>query len=79
MRYYLIWIWGILRAIYHSPSFLKALLKASWVDKETALTRLRICHSCDKLNIITRQCNICACFISIKVQWNLEHCPLKKW
>jgi len=72
------WIKGISLALLKSPSFFKSILSKK-VAYETALTRLQICNPCDKLDPVTRQCSICTCFVSLKVQYKNESCPLGKW
>ena len=48
------------------------------VPKEVAEERLSICNSCENLTV-TKQCNICFCFIHAKSKYRQEHCPLFKW
>jgi hypothetical protein len=79
LRIIFIWAWGLLKAAWHLPQFLAALLKATPAPIEVAQQRLGTCHACEHLNIITRQCNVCSCFVWLKVQWLEEKCPKGKW
>jgi len=70
---------NLIKAFIHFPKFLKALLKAKQVDVDVALARLAVCLDCPDLDTTTRQCRHCWCFVRLKVQWEDEHCDLKKW
>lgn len=74
-----IWFLAFFKAFLHSPQFILALLKATPAPFETASFRLNVCQNCNELNFITRQCQVCACFISLKVRWLEEKCPNHKW
>ncbi len=73
------YIINYVRAIIRLPFFLKAVLTSKPASLDTAKARLQVCSSCDRLDILTRQCRECWCFIRMKVQWLDEICPLKKW
>jgi len=70
---------GLFHALIRFPIFLKAWVLAKPVSIEIASQRLIICSDCEHLDILTRQCTKCWCFIRRKVQWADESCPLKKW
>ena len=56
-------------------------LKGVWflADKKTKNNRIYICLNCDKLNTTTRQCEVCGCFILVKIQFKKSKCPESKW
>lgn len=70
---------NISRAIIRFPRFLIALIKSKPVSIYIASFRLRICNECDDLDLLTRQCKHCWCFVRLKVQWEDERCPIGKW
>lgn len=45
------------------------------VSKEIKETRLKLCLSCPHLTKITRQCQLCGCFIDVKVLYSKSECP----
>ena len=73
------WLRGLAMAVVHASGFLKALLNAKPSPLETALHRLETCYGCDRLELTTRQCMQCWCFVSLKVRWLDESCPEGKW
>ena len=73
------WAIGLFSAVQHSPQFLRALLNFAPAPLEVARNRLTTCQSCQHLNIITRQCDLCGCFIALKVKWAAEKCPKGLW
>ena len=42
-------------------------------------TRLAICEKCPSLIKSSKRCAECGCFVSAKVQFEFEECPLEKW
>lgn len=73
------WIKNLSKAAVRLPSFILSWIKAESVPLEKAQDRLFICHNCIDLDHITRQCSHCWCFVTKKVQWAGEECPLGKW
>ena len=41
--------------------------------------RLEICEKCPSLIKPSKRCAECGCFVSAKVQFEFEECPLEKW
>jgi hypothetical protein len=74
-----IWIWGLMRAAWNFPYFIAAWMKAIPAPIEVSKKRLETCHACEHLNVVTRQCDVCACFVWLKIQWVDEKCPKGKW
>jgi hypothetical protein len=70
---------NLLRAFVRLPFFLYALARARPVSFETASARLALCSECEELDLLTRQCKKCWCFVRYKVQWEKEKCPEGKW
>ena len=50
-----------------------------FVDKDIAQERYDICKSCDRFLKLTKQCEVCACFMNFKVKFKDTECPLGKW
>jgi len=52
-----------------------------FATKEQRKERLKICNSCDKMNITlgVANCSECGCLIKTKVTQNIKDCPLGKW
>lgn len=70
---------NFLRAAIRFPIFLWAWIRAKPVSLEVASYRLRLCCDCEELELFTRQCRKCWCFVGLKVQWKAEKCPIGKW
>ena len=49
------------------------------VTPEKAKERLGICMKCPELIKATKQCGSCLCFVSYKVLYLQEKCPIGKW
>lgn len=53
--------------------------------KDQILFRYNICLSCDKFDIVRKECGVCGCNINNKkvflnkLAWADQECPLKKW
>lgn len=73
------WLINIFKAVLRSPFFIVSLIKSKPVSLETATKRLQICYECNDLDLITRQCTHCWCFVRLKSQWQDEKCPLGNW
>jgi hypothetical protein len=73
------WIRAGVLAVINLPSFVWAIVTYRPASFDVALSRLRICHECPDLDILTRQCRACGCFVRLKVQFGNESCPLRKW
>lgn len=43
------------------------------------LERHKICQSCDQLNVEEYRCNVCNCFLQLKVPLRTSVCPKGKW
>jgi len=67
------------RAFLRTPYFIWAYIRSKPVSLDVASSRLAICCECADLDLITRQCTHCWCFVRYKVQWEKEKCPLEKW
>ena len=48
--------------------------KATRVPKEIKEYRLKVCLSCDHFKHITRQCDICHCFMDAKTLYAKSEC-----
>ena len=58
----------------------------TFVTEIKAEARVDICESCEKLEITSRKCSSCGCFIDLKARVKklafineLETCPLNLW
>ena len=57
------------------PSSPTPLLVSSAVADE----RYAICKECPQFRQLTRQCGICNCLMPIKVRFQGQNCPEKRW
>jgi len=48
-------------------------------DPNDAEKRLSICNKCPKLCKQSGRCELCGCFVAIKVKLDFESCPSGKW
>lgn len=48
-------------------------------DPLNADQRLKICNSCPSFSKGIGRCDLCGCFVSIKVRLDFESCPAGKW
>jgi hypothetical protein len=48
-------------------------------DKLEANRRLQLCNACPNLIKESGRCDICGCFVSLKVKIAHEECPIEKW
>ena len=48
-------------------------------DISLAKQRYSICLHCENLKPKIKQCDICKCFVYIKVRFNSQKCPIDKW
>jgi len=48
-------------------------------DQLSAEKRLDICNQCPHLEKKMGRCDICGCFVSLKVKLDFETCPAGKW
>lgn len=53
--------------------------KPSISKEKRVAERLAICEKCPSLMKSSRRCSECGCFVSAKVQFEFEECPLEKW
>ena len=73
------WLITIAKVLIKSPIFIWAWIRSKPVSFEVASARLKVCGECDELDLLTRQCRKCWCFVRLKVRWEKEKCPLDKW
>ena len=48
-------------------------------SSETIEERLKVCHSCDKLNKELGVCKECGCIVKLKTRFAAVNCPIGKW
>jgi hypothetical protein len=72
-------ILNLLKAFIRFPIFLWAWIRSKPASLELASSRLEVCCMCEDLDLLTRQCTHCWCFVRYKVQWQDEDCPKGKW
>lgn len=48
-------------------------------DRLNATQRLNICNQCPNFSKNLGRCDVCGCFVSLKVKLEFETCPLGKW
>lgn len=48
-------------------------------DSQDTNQRLGICNKCPKLTKATGRCDLCGCFVFLKVKLDFESCPIGKW
>ena len=48
-------------------------------SKEVQDFRANICKTCENFNSLNTTCNLCGCYLDIKVTWANEKCPIDKW
>ena len=48
-------------------------------DEETLNNRMVICLDCKSFNKESARCNLCGCFMKIKVRLESAKCPIGKW
>jgi hypothetical protein len=48
-------------------------------NPDSAEKRLSICNKCPKLCKQSGRCELCGCFVTIKVKLDFESCPAGKW
>jgi hypothetical protein len=46
---------------------------------EIAAERLKLCEGCEHMAKLSRQCNLCGCFLDLKVKLLEASCPIDKW
>lgn len=49
------------------------------IDLLSYRQRIDICNKCENYVKITKQCNICFCFMPIKARMKGMSCPINKW
>jgi hypothetical protein len=59
-------------------SLLNVFLDPSEASSEVKDLRMEICNSCERKNSINI-CKECKCVVNLKVLFEVEKCPLKKW
>lgn len=46
---------------------------------EEAAKRLDVCRTCELYEQVSNRCSKCGCYLSMKVSWANEKCPMGKW
>lgn len=46
---------------------------------ELARERIKVCEACPHMTRMTRQCNLCGCFLDLKTKLLEATCPEQKW
>ena len=59
-------------------SLLNVILDPTEVNDKIKNNRKSICNSCERKNKLGL-CKECKCIIDLKVLFEVESCPLKKW
>ena len=72
-------ILSYLRAFIRFPFFLYAVFTQTKAPLEIAVQRIKICWDCERLFVLTAQCQECWCFVSKKVEYLEQKCRLGKW
>ena len=66
-------------------SVLDVIPGTTFVNEDTAAARLEICERCNFMDVDSRRCKKCLCFIDEKTRVRAfpfgepEHCPINKW
>lgn len=50
-----------------------------WTTKAVAQQRYDICKSCEHFILVTNQCDLCKCFMKLKVKIKNSKCPADLW
>ena len=48
-------------------------------QKDKAQERLDVCNKCKDLDRNLGRCNVCGCFVTVKVKADYESCPSGRW
>lgn len=48
-------------------------------EGELSEERLKMCYACPSFQQVSRQCNICGCFLDLKTKLLQAECPMGKW
>lgn len=55
-------------------------LITKWTErKRIAQERLKVCETCDQIELDTYRCKKCGCFMKFKTEIPFSDCPLGKW
>lgn len=46
---------------------------------ELAEERMKVCEVCPHLKKLLNQCDLCGCFLDLKVKVLSAQCPIQKW
>ena len=46
---------------------------------ELAAERMKLCEECPQFKKLLRQCDLCGCFLDMKVKVLNAQCPIQKW
>ena len=52
---------------------------ADKLSKDEQKLRLEICETCEHRTKLTRQCNLCGCFLDLKTKYRSSECGANKW
>jgi len=48
-------------------------------EDELAVERLKVCKECPHVTRLFTQCDLCGCFLELKVKILSARCPINKW
>lgn len=48
-------------------------------EGELAAIRLKECEACQHFRKLTRQCDLCGCWLDLKTKLLEASCPIEKW
>lgn len=48
-------------------------------EPELAKERIKVCEECPNFKKLSRQCNMCNCFMDAKTKFLHSGCPINKW
>lgn len=48
-------------------------------DAELSAERMKICWTCDQYKKLSRQCDLCGCFLDLKTKLLQASCPAGLW
>ena len=52
---------------------------SGFIEKDIQAERYAVCEDCSEFRKLTRQCNVCACFMPAKTLFNKSKCPKGYW
>lgn len=48
-------------------------------EEEKIKKRIKICTNCEDLNKQDIRCNVCGCYMNVKIRLEAAKCPIDKW